>query len=80
MIQSLQSKNEYLQLLTLAALEALIFDYQKGRVVLKNANLIKYFVMLNEQHCKKARTNSTSSRIVSLLCNLINSLNEQIIA
>ena len=73
-VHQLRSKNENIQLLVVSSLDTLLFDYQKAKVILKNANVLKYLVELNEFHQIKQRQNS--ARIQPIINNLIKILND----
>jgi len=73
-VLNLRSKNQSLQLLAVSTLDSLLHDYQKAKVILKNASVLKYLVELNDYH-GRLRQNG-SSRIQSIVNNLIRILND----
>jgi hypothetical protein len=78
-MQTLRSKNEKFNLLALSALDSLLYDYQKAKVILKSANLIKYLVDLNEMHAKLSKSKNvktSSTRIMLIVNNLIKLMND----
>ncbi|CAF0962770.1 unnamed protein product, partial [Brachionus calyciflorus] len=78
-----KNKSEKFHLLSLSALDSLLYDYQKSKVLLKNC--LKYLVELNEFYYTKKKTHhhphqdqeSQQQKILNLTNNLIKILNEQ---
>ncbi len=73
-VLNLRSKNQSFQLLAVSTLDSLLHDYQKAKVILKNVNVLKYLVELNDYHIKLKQNGS--GRIQSIVNNLIKILND----
>jgi len=73
-VLNLRSKNQSFQLLAVSTLDSLLHDYQKAKVILKNASVLKYLVELNDYHVRLRQNGS--SRIQSIVNNLIRILND----
>ena len=48
LVKCLRVNNPQFQLVAISAIYSLIYEYQKAKVVFKNANLIQYLINLNE--------------------------------
>jgi hypothetical protein len=80
-IQQLKSKNDNFRLLAVSTLDSLLFDYQKAKVILKNSNVLKHLVGLNDFYARLSSQKQTSenSQLVktqAIVNNLIKSLND----
>lgn len=74
LIQALKNKNEKFHILALNALDSLLYDYQKAKVILKNSSALKHLVDLYEVYSRTK--NKSDQRILPIVNNLIKILNE----
>lgn len=80
-IQQLRNKNDSFRLLAVSTLDSLLYDYQKAKVILKNSNVLKHLVDLNDFYARLSsqRQGVEKSQIVKtqgVVNNLIRILND----